>query len=142
MSIFGRRFDPQSALFFFFFGVPFFHVFFLFVAAVCGFTTEYPFFFPSLFFIFAFLVLLPLSRNANPGSHSRQALLPPPQCGTCPAFLSREGFSTLFPLRLASNCAYPRYNWRSRRLVSFEDKKLHTEIRTHSINARLSGVRG
>ena len=38
-----------------------------------------------------------------------------------------------------------RYNRRSRQLVSFDNKKLHirnTEIRTHDINARLSGVRG
>ena len=68
-------------------------------------------FFPIPFIIFPRLVLLPASRISDPGPQSR---LPPPQphstYGTCLAFLSREGFSTFFRRRFASNsCAYPRY---------------------------------
>ena len=36
---------------------------------------------------------------------------PPTHYASCPAFLSREAFSSFFPRRLESNCAYPRYAW-------------------------------
>ena len=90
--------------------------------------TEYCFpsiFFPSFFFrvpfiIFALLVQLSPSRNSDPGSHSRLFSPPlPTTVHTCLAFLSREGLSTVFPRRLASNCAYLRCHRRSRQLVSF-----------------------
>ena len=66
-------------------------------------------FFPTLFFGLLFsLSLLFNSRNSDPGSHSR--LFPPRiYYGSCLEFLSRENFSSFFPPRLASNCAYPRY---------------------------------
>ena len=41
-------------------------------------------------------------------------------------FSSKE-FNTFFPRRLASNCAYPRFSWRSRQLVSLANEKLDTE---------------
>ena len=63
------------------------------------------FFFPIPFIVFALLLSLPPSRNSDPGSH-RRLFSPPPHCGSCLAFLSREKLS--FPRRLASNCAYPR----------------------------------
>ena len=44
------------------------------------------------------------------------------------------------PRRLASNCAHPRLSRRSRQLVSFEKQKLHTEIRTHDINAAITVI--
>ena len=98
------------------------------------------YFSPSHLFLFALLVLLPLGRNSDqPLGHIRARLFT--TVHACLAILSRGGFSTFFPRRLASNCAYPYYNWRCRQLVSFEDRKLHTEIRTHDINAA-SGVRG
>ena len=50
---------------------------------------------------------LPSSRNSDPGSHSRP-FSPPTHYGSCLAFLSREDFSSFFPRRLASNCAFPR----------------------------------
>ena len=65
---------------------------------------------PIPFMIFALLFLFPsyCSRNSDPGSHSR-LFSTPPHYGSCLAFLSREDFSSFFPRRLASNCAYPRY---------------------------------
>ena len=67
------------------------------------------FFFSIPFIIFALLFSLPPinSRNSDPGSHSR-LFSPPTHYGSCLAFLSRENFSSFFPRRLASNCAYPR----------------------------------
>ena len=55
-----------------------------------------------------FFFSLPASRNSDPGSHSRP-FSPPPHYGSCLAFLSREHFSSFFPRRPASNCAYPRW---------------------------------
>ena len=69
--------------------------------------TEYYLFFPSHLLSSARLFSLPPSHNSDPGSHSR--LLPLPHCGSCLTFLSPGGFSPFFPRRLASNCAYPRY---------------------------------
>ena len=46
---------------------------------------------------------------------------PPPHHGLCPCF----------PRRLASNCAYPRYNMRRRQFVSLENEKTYTESWTH-----------
>ena len=48
------------------------------------------------------------SRNSDPGSHSR-LFSPPTQNDSCLALLSREDFSSFFPRRLASDCAYPRW---------------------------------
>ena len=48
------------------------------------------------------------SRSSDPGSHSR-LFFPPPQYGSCLAFLSRADLSSFFSRRLASNCSYPRY---------------------------------
>ena len=59
-----------------------------------------------LFSLFGFS--RPPSRNSDPGSHSR--LFPPPHYGSCLAFLSGEDFSSFFPRRPASNCAYARYS--------------------------------
>ena len=56
-----------------------------------------------------FLVLLPPSRNSDPGLHSRHISPLPTTVRALLPFLSREGFSTFFPRRLVSNCAYPRY---------------------------------
>ena len=69
----------------------------------------------SLFFVFIPVIVLALvfslppinSRNSDPESHSR-LFSPPTHCGSCLAFLKREDFSSFFPRRLASNCAYPR----------------------------------
>ena len=58
------------------------------------------------FIMFALLFSLPPSRNSDPRSH-RGLFSPPTHYGWCPAFLSREDFSSFFPRRLASNCAYP-----------------------------------
>ena len=81
------------------------------------------FFFPRIpFIIFALHVLLPLSRNSDPGLHTCSRLFPPPLRYTVRAlrFVSREDLSAFFLRRLTSNCAYPRYcNWRSLQLVSF-----------------------
>ena len=68
-------------------------------------TSKYIFSIP--FTIFALLFSLPPSRNSDPGSHGR-LFSPPTHGGSCLAFLSREDFSSFFPRRLASNCAYPR----------------------------------
>ena len=76
------------------------------------------FFFPIPFIIFALLVLLPPSRNSDPGSHSR-FFSPLPIMVRALHFFREKKFSTFFPRRLASTCAYPRYNQRSRQLVSF-----------------------
>ena len=67
------------------------------------------FFFSNPLIIFALVFSLPPinSRNSDPGSHSR-LFSPPTQYGSCLAFLSRQDFSSFFPRRLASNCAYPR----------------------------------
>ena len=62
---------------------------------------------PIPFVVFALLFSLPPSRNADPGSHNR-LFYPPTHYGSCLAFFSREDFSSFFPRRLASNCAYPR----------------------------------
>ena len=51
---------------------------------------------------------LPLRRNSDPGLHSR-LFSPPPHYDSCLVFLSREYYSSFFPRRLASKCAYPRY---------------------------------
>ena len=91
--------------------------FFFRVGKACATRTHvfFSLFFPIPFVVFALLVLLPPSGNSDPGSHSIASLLPPPDYGTCVAFLSREGFSTFFPRRLASKlCLYPRYTRRSR----------------------------
>ena len=77
------------------------------VAAVMMLCTEYYLFFPSHLLSSARLFSLPPSHNSDPGSHSR--LLPLPHCGSCLTFLSPGGFSPFFPRRLASNCAYQRY---------------------------------
>ena len=56
------------------------------------------FFFPSHSFImFALLFSLPPSRNSDPGSNSR-LFFPPTHYGSCLAFLSREDFSSFFPV--------------------------------------------
>ena len=65
------------------------------------------FLFHPIYIFFALLFSLPPSRNSDPGSHSR-LFSPPPHCGSCLAFLSRADFSSFFPRRLASTCAYPR----------------------------------
>ena len=57
------------------------------------------------FTIFALLFSLPPSRNSDPESNSR-LFSPPTHYGSCLAFFSREDFSSFFPRRLASNCAY------------------------------------
>ena len=50
--------------------------------------------------------------------------------------------NTFLPRRLASNCAYPRHNRRSRQLVSFEKQNSTLkEIRMHAIDAADS-IRG
>ena len=64
------------------------------------------FYFPSHLLCSPFYSLPP-SRNSDPGSRDR-LFFPPTHCGSCLAFSSREDFSSLFPRRLASNCAYPR----------------------------------
>ena len=88
-----------------------------------GYPMEFPFFSRAIIF---FLILLPPSRtynNSDPGSHgtlfSHPSLLRRwYQVRTCLAIISRQGFSNFFPRRLASNRVYPRYNRRSRQLVS------------------------
>ena len=68
-------------------------------------------FFSSHLLSSPFFFSLPPTRscNSDPGSHNR-LFSPPPHYGSCLAFLSRDYFfSSSFPRRLASNCAYPRY---------------------------------
>ena len=73
---------------------------YIYLSAVARFSDSYCIFFVLLF-------SLPPSCNSDPGSHSR--LFPPPtHYGSCLSFLSRVDFSSFFPRRLASNCAYPR----------------------------------
>ena len=79
------------------------------------------------FFFFCHLIYylrpsfsLPPSRNSDPGSHSR--LFSPPHYGPCLVFLWREGFSLIFPRRLASNCAYPRWALSAVDLLFFANK--------------------
>ena len=62
----------------------------------------------------------PYSRNSDPGSHSR--LFPPSL---------RHG---IFPFRLASNCAYPRYNRCPGQSIPFENGKRFAENWTHDAN--------
>ena len=78
---------------------------------------------------------LPPSRNSDPGSHSR-LFSPPTHYGSCLAFLSREDFSSLFPRRLASNCAYQRQALSAIDpffffLLQIKSKSRHGGIRTH-----------
>lgn len=83
----------------------------------------------TLYIIFCFVLSIPFiifalpfsllpGRNSDPGSQRSQSrffsLLP--RYGSCLACLSREGFSTFFPRRLASDSACPRHegalsNW-------------------------------
>ena len=56
-------------------------------------------FFPSHLFSSHLFFSLPPSRSSDPGSHS-SALLPLSHCGSCPAFLYREDFSSFFPRRM------------------------------------------
>ena len=74
--------------------------------------------FPIPCIIFALLVLhlLVVTQIRGHIAHSRLLSRPLPT-----TVLSREGFSTFFPRRLASNCAYPRYSGRSRQLMSFDN---------------------
>ena len=69
----------------------------------------FSFFFPSHLFSSPFysLSLLVVTQIGVPGFHSR-LFFPPTHCGSCLAFFSREEFSSFFPRRLASDCAYPR----------------------------------
>ena len=79
--------------------------------------------------MFALIFSLPPSRNSHLGSHNR-LFSPAPHCGSCLAFLSREDFSSFFPRRLASNCAYPR------QALSAVDPFLFLQIRTFEISPR------
>ena len=54
--------------------------------------------------IFYFLSLLVVTQIRG---HTAGSSSPPIHYGSCLAFLSREDFSSFFPRRLASNCAYP-----------------------------------
>ena len=73
----------------------------------------------SLFFSFAHPIYY-LRTFSSPSTsldvtqipgHYEQVLLRPPIYGTyVPLFLPREEFSTFFPRRLESNCAYARYS--------------------------------
>ena len=60
-----------------------------------------------------------ISRNSDPGSHTRKkALLAPPHYDSRLAFLSPKDFSFFFPRRLASNCASTHAR-RSQQLILF-----------------------
>ena len=89
------------------------------------------FFFSIPFVIFALLFSLHPSRNSDPGSNSK-LFSPPTHYGSCLAFLSREDFSSFFPRRLASDCAYPRY------ALSVVDPFLLSQIKSES---RHGGIR-
>ena len=105
---------------------------------VCAVYFMINFYFSTPFIIFTGLVLVPPSRNSDPGSHSR--LFSPLPTAVRALHFYREKDSALSAI----------VDWR--RIVPthaiigaldssccFENKKLHTEIRTHDINA--SGVR-
>ena len=83
----------------------------------------YFYFFSIPFIIFALLLSLSPSRNSDPGSHSR-LFSPPAHYGSCIAFFSREDFSSFFPRRLTSNCAYPRQALSAVDPVSFFCKEI------------------
>ena len=62
---------------------------------------------PFIIFVFALQFSLPPSRNSDPGSHSR--LFSPFPTTVCAFFFIARRLQPLFPHRLVSNCAYPRY---------------------------------
>ena len=61
----------------------------------------------SLYALISPSPFLPPRRNSDPVT--KQTLLSRPHYDTRLHFISRERFGTFFPRRLASNCAYPRY---------------------------------
>ena len=98
-------------------------------------------FFHPIYYLTPFCSLPP-SRNSDAGSHSR--LFPPPTyCGSSLAFLSREDFSSFFPRRLASNCAYPHAR-RSQQLILFYVAKIFKISPQGDSNSRTntSSIRG
>ena len=126
-SIQSRRESPRanpspsttSISFYLFFSIPFIHL-------------------PPSIKYSVVLVLLPPSRDSDPGSHTVVGSYPPlpSTVRALHFFLSREGLSTFFPCRQASNCAYPRYDSRFRQLVPFLNS-IRTEFRTHDVNAMI-----
>ena len=77
---------------------------------------------------------------------TNQAFRPPLQFVSCLAFFWREYFRYFFPRRLASNCAYPRYNKRSQQLsfllFRIISKSHHGDIRTPGPTLLLIGAFG
>ena len=71
-----------------------------------------------LFCFFTLVFSLPPSGYSDPGSHSR-LFSPPPQYGSCLAFLSPEDFSSIFPRRPASNCAFTHARRSQQLLILF-----------------------
>ena len=93
----------------------------------------YPFhLLPSSFFSLSLLVV------AQIRGHIQQALLPPSPLRFVPSILSREDFSSFFPRRLASNCAYPRQAL-SAVVPSFFAKKVKISPRRGS-NSRTNNI--
>ena len=70
-------------------------------------------------FIISALLVLSLLVVTQIRRHTVGPSPPSPLRRYVPWTLSREGISAFSPRRLASNCAYPRYNWCPRQLVSF-----------------------
>ena len=91
------------------------------------------FFFPITFIVLSLLFSLPPSRKSDRGSYSR-LISPRTHYGSCPAFLSRDDFSSFLPRRRASNCAHPREALSAVApffFLQINSKSCHGGIRTH-----------